>query len=266
MSNTLRSLAYTLNRFVLLRRHLVATVPNGSFRFRIEDAAGRRLYKRGLYEPELTEYLETHLELPEGSVVFDVGANMGWYSVLLSRIAPPSVRIYAFEPDPVNFGLLEDNLRRNGAGNVLPVQAAVAEEPGSRELYLYNTKNTGRHSLLPINDGRRIEVPTIALDAFADEHGIDPADVSFVKIDVEGYELPVLRGASRLLAAGPPLLCEFAPEYMRTGGIDPAELVTLLRDHGYSFGECGPHGLTAADADQLVTRDENTDLILRRAA
>ena len=262
----LRSFVYFVRTHLLRQRLLLARVePTGlSVRAYSRDLVGRHLYKRGTYESELTQFVLCDLDLPADGVILDVGANLGWYSLLLGK-RYPEARIHAFEPEPRNLALLRENVERNGLGNVDVHAMAVAESPGTMKLYPYAEKNMGRHSLLPINNEDAVEVRTVSLDAFLDEHGIAPEEVSFVKVDIEGYETPALRGATRLLAAGPVILSEFAPKYMRRGGLDPADYLELLRDAGYRAYRYDPSASTLELCPQdALDGEQRLDLVWKK--
>ena len=264
-----KNILYFLARYVLFRRYLVARAPAFGLRlkFRIEDAIGRWIYKRGSYEAELTDYIAHQVVFKDGDVFLDVGANIGWYPLVLARTSPHRIETLAFEPDPLNFALLEANVRLNGCPSVRPIRKAVADTEGTRTLYRYANKNLGRHSLLPINDRGTVEVETVTLDGFLAREGIDPGRVAFVKVDVEGYELPVLNGAQRLLDAVPLVLCEYSPGYMRRGRMEPKALLGLLRGKGFE-----PHQLeggalrplTFARLEAVEGNDVNVFWVKRR--
>jgi FkbM family methyltransferase len=234
-SHRAKNVAYFIARYLLQRKYLVARAPafDLRLRFRIEDAIGRWIFKRGSYEADLTAYIMRHIPFREGSVFLDVGANIGWYALTVARSAKARISILAFEPDPLSFRLLSENIRLNGCDAVRAVQQAVSDAEATQPLYLYANKNRGRHSLLPINDQGTVQVRTTSLDAFLDREGIDPGRVAFVKIDVEGYEYHVLNGARRLLDTVPVMLCEYSPGFMRRGGIDPEAVLALLREKDY---------------------------------
>lgn len=88
-------------------------------------AVERKLARHGVHEPVLTAWLLENLRLRAGEVALDVGANIGWYSVLLDRLAEPGVSIFCFEPDPENGELLRRNVERNAARRVHAVAAAL---------------------------------------------------------------------------------------------------------------------------------------------
>ena len=197
-----RSAQFLFARHVLRRTRLVARARYFDLRVHCfsDDVIGRHLYKRGAIERRMTETLIDRLVLPVGSVSFDVGANLGWYSLILDRLAQPGARVFAFEPDPDNFRLLLANVEANGARTVSPQQMAVSDRAGTETLHRYAGKNRGRHSLLPGAGTDPIEVLVTALDTFRAAQA-PRAPVAFVKVDVEGYELPVLAGLSGALAA-----------------------------------------------------------------
>jgi FkbM family methyltransferase len=153
--------------------------------------------------------------LRPGHAVWDVGANIGWFSLLAARAVGQLGTVTAFEPSVTNASWLQRNAARNGL-QVTVVCAAVSDAPGWAR-FDGSTSLGGRL----ISSGGDV-VPTVTLDEWAAEHG-SPA---FVKIDVEGAELSVLTGGKRLLAsARPVILCE-------AHGTQN-EVVSILRDADY---------------------------------
>ncbi len=252
-SSILRSLRYLLERWILRRPFLVAHAPGPDLRFKVktEDCVGRHLYKYLAHEPLLSSFLVDFLSFEPGDVVLDIGANVGWYSLLFEKLSPDGVDVFAFEPDPLNFELLKHNLRLNRSTRVSPVQKALAAGEGVQRLYKHADSNLGRHSLLQLQDEASIDVKTISLDGFWDAMELGTRTPRFIKIDIEGYELLALKGAERVLERCPALLVEFSPEYMGLGGFDPADLISLLTGHGYTPHAVGRSGLTAVDCNIL---------------
>ncbi len=261
-----RGTAYLLNRWLLGRRHLVARARllGMRFRFRTPDVVGRHIYKFGLHEPELTDWLVQNLRPVPGDVLLDVGANLGWFTVLFDRLSPDGVAIHAFEPDPVNFDLLSHNLRLNGTHSVTAHRVAVAEEAGTATLHLYDDRNRGKHSLLPIVDRGGVTVSTVDLDGFLETEGIDPGRIRLVKMDVEGFEYQVLRGMPRLLEQVPVVLCELLPKYLAKVGRDPRDLLDLLFSAGLHPFYLGAEGPIPADRDELAASSGRSDLLWLR--
>jgi FkbM family methyltransferase len=193
-------------------------------------------------------------------VVLDVGSNIGWYSLLLSRHAPEGVQIFAFEPAPANYALLTENLRRNGASSVTTIQAAVGDAPGRASLHLYSESNRGRHSLLPINHGPTVDVDVICLDDFCRDRGLTRRPIGFLKLDIEGYEYFALRGASETLRRCRAILTEYSPAFMAAAGIEPAAFLDMLASAGFQPHFVSQSGPQAADLSLLHRSNEQTDL------
>jgi FkbM family methyltransferase len=249
----LRSIAYLLQRHVLRRRHLVAHAEGVDLqvRFRTVDAIGRHIYKYGMHEPDLTGLLLRSLRMEAGDVFLDVGANVGWYGLVVGRHQPPGVRIVCFEPDPDTFDLLRQNLSLNGLSRIEARQLAVSDERARRPLFRYADRNTGRHSLLPINEGGEVEVETTTVARFCADEGIDADRIRLIKVDVEGYESFVFRGMGKLLPEVPAILAEYSPRYMRRGGIEPAEYLDPLFQAGFVPYRVGEERLTPLDRSAI---------------
>jgi FkbM family methyltransferase len=260
------SVAYTLQRYVLRREFLVARAAFRGlrFRFKTEDAIGRQIFRRGIYEQSLTEFMARHVKLAAGDVALDIGANIGWYSVVLDALAPAGVDIFAFEPDPLNFRLLTENVAAN-TSRVQPIQTALSSGEGRMSLHLYPAKNLGRHSLLPINAGHSVEVDVTSVDAFLNTRAIAPARVRFVKMDVEGYEYQVLQGMKSVLAQCPLILAEFSPTYMRQCSIPVRDFLEAFAGHGYTPHLLRDGALVATGLDALEALTQSVDLFWVRA-
>ena len=168
-----------------------------------------------------------------GMTVLEIGANVGFFTLLFSRLAGPGGRVIAFEPDADNFRLLVKNLKANGAANVTCVHKAVAEKDGKARLF-FSEEHRGDHRIYDSGDGRpAVEIETAALDSFL------PADtrVDFIKMDIQGAEYAALLGMERTLRRQPQLamLCEFSPSLLRRAGADPERFLAGLAGTGFSI-------------------------------
>jgi FkbM family methyltransferase len=149
-------------------------------------------------------FLRYEINLLNGGVVFDVGANIGNYCSFLNN-EYPSCRIYAFEPHPLTYQILLKNT--NGRG-IKTFNLALGASEGSLTLYDYANNDGSSHASLhngvieQIHKSIAIEhrVKLISLDHFVKEQGIN--HISLLKIDTEGHEFEVLRGADSLLKSG----------------------------------------------------------------
>lgn len=185
----------------------------------------------------------------ESPVVFDVGANSGDYSLMVRRLVP-SAEVYAFEPSVHVYEQLARNVAH--AGRVKPFNLGLSDEEKTVELYSYTVEGA-EASLISSIDRRlptqvlnvevsaseRVSVQT--LDLFCEEHGVGRID--FLKLDVEGHELAVLRGARRMLSEGrvSMLQFEFGPAniYSRTYFYDFWSLLS----GSYDIHRIVPNGL-----------------------
>lgn len=164
--------------------------------------------------------------LPRGTVFFDIGANIGLYTVSASLQVGSAGQVVAFEAHPLLCRFLTENVARNSPGNVAIENAAVGDETGSLKL-AFNERNPGETHVAVGNETGET-VPCIRLDDYCERRGI--ARVDYMKLDVEGYETAVLRGAESVVRGNPDILVqtEYEPLHRaRYGAAD--ELEELLR-------------------------------------
>jgi len=192
----------------------------------------------GTYESE-TQSLFRSLLTP-GAAMVDVGANLGFFSLLGSQCVGPSGRVYAFEPNPDVYALLVKNVEVNGFQNIVRTfKKAVSNEEGFRTVFLghvgsefssfFETAGTGSESII---------VETVTLDDFFRAEGW-PA-VHLIKMDIEGGEKLALEGMRELVSSNPglKLVIELAPAFQRAAGFSPEELFETLLTLGFrSFWE-----------------------------
>lgn len=181
---------------------------------------------RGDFEPLARETFRQGLA--NADVVADVGAHIGFYSLLAAREAPGAV-VFAFEPDPYNAAALRVNVRRAGAHTVKVVERAACDRSG-RASFRQNEATTGSslvRRVVGIGPARDIEVETTTLDT---ELGDLSGRRLLLKLDVEGAERTVLRGAAETLrsAAAVTAIVELHPHALREAGTTPRELVADL--------------------------------------
>ena len=171
----------------------------------------------GIYEPLETELLQK--EMGPGDVVLDIGAHIGYYTLIFARRVGPSGRVFAFEPEPDNIALLEKNIGLNGYHNVTLIQKAVSKKAGAARLYLAE-KNSGDNRMYDSHERRRsVEIETVALD---DYFAAYDAPISLIKMDIQGAEHAALCGMSELLRRnkGVRIVSEFWPAGLKLFGVD----------------------------------------------
>mgnify|MGYP005758095547 FL=1 len=188
------------------------------------------------YEPEETNMVcklfEYYKEAPE-FVMFDVGANVGWYSLnALKRI--PNISLYAFEPSPVTYARLINNLEFNGFSRKVAHNIGFYHENGKLDFY-YDKVRGGASSLLNIQDKDdidKIEVDMMTMDDWAKKNQISRVD--FIKCDVEGAELFVYKGGMEIIENSKPLIfSEMLRKWSAKFGYHPNDIIDLLASVGY---------------------------------
>lgn len=190
-----------------------------------------RLLSLQTYEPKLTEAFK-QMVMP-GDVVVDIGANIGYFTLLASRIVGEQGRVYAFEPAPQNFALLSKNLAANGYRNVRAFRKALSSGRGSGKLLVQGDNWGNRRIVESIGDGQSVEVEMISMDEFF-ENG---QNVNVVKMDAEGSEVRILQGASRVLKSNPDLVLfsELNPKLLKDAGHGPNEHLLMLFRCGFAI-------------------------------
>jgi FkbM family methyltransferase len=158
----------------------------------------------GGWEPDLHEIIQQHVR--PGSVVYDLGANFGIYTLLFAKLVGPTGKVYAFEPMEEIMAELQANVELNRFSNVEFVRSAVSDTSGFVEFRVGDHAGSGHlesADACHVNVGKTLKVPTTSLDDFVQAGAAPP---SFIKIDIEGAEGLALTGASQLLTKHRPMI------------------------------------------------------------
>lgn len=192
-----------------------------------DQFVSRRIREDGIWEPYETSLLLSMLR--PGDVFVDVGANIGYFSILAASVVGEGGAVFAFEPDPDNFSLLRRNIDLNRQqASIVAVQAALAADAGTGELFL-SEDNLGDHQIYATGDGRH-SLP-ITLVNGSDYLGHRLSHMDLLKIDTQGSEYQVIAGLLPLLVAlptPPRILIELTPLSLRQAGASGRSLVELL--------------------------------------
>lgn len=188
---------------------------------------------------EIYEPLETNIiknEIKNGDVVLDIGANIGYFTLLMANLVGINGRVFAFEPEPYNFDILHKNIQLNNYQNVIVEQKAVSKFDGVATLFL-SKENTGMNRL---NESkycdRSIQVKTMMLDSYFQNHELSDK-IKFIKIDVEGSEFDVLQGMNHILNKNKKIkmLLEFIPDHIIEHENKPFEILDFLTNNGFDL-------------------------------
>jgi len=185
---------------------------------------------KGVHEPAATREFLHHLK--PGMRIVDLGANIGYYTLLEARAVGPQGRIYAVEPDPATFEILQRNIEVNGyQDRVQPFQMAIADRSG--EARLYQSQKSNLNSLLPNpeDDETFKVIQTTTLDQFVKD--FEPID--FIRMDVEGFEHEILLGADRTFSSEHPiqLFMEVHDEIFDERGLPLEAFFEQLANYGF---------------------------------
>jgi FkbM family methyltransferase len=209
------------------------------------------LLEWGYYEKSETELVRSIVK--EGMIVVDVGANIGYYTLLAAQLVGKTGKVFAFEPDPYNHSLLSKNTKINGYSNVVTVQKAVYSNSKNVELHL-DKRNLGGHSLSTANvhEDKSVTVPATSLDDFFEKAHLK---ISLVKIDVQGLETTVIEGMDRIVRENRDLqiILEFWPWGLQNAGSSALTLLNKLGEYGFMLYEIEPH-LKSVSVEDLLSR------------
>ena len=165
--------------------------------------------------------------IKNGDIVVDLGANIGYYTLILAQLVGKSGHVYAFEPEPSNFEILSKNVKENKHDNVTLVQKAVSDKNGKVKLYV-SKRNLSSHRIFDAEDKRKsIEVDVTTLDEYFQK---SKKLVKFIKMDVEGAEGATILGASKIIEDSKNLviMMEYFPKWIKKFGDIPEEILKSL--------------------------------------
>ena len=167
-------------------------------------------------------------------IVIDIGANIGYYALLEARMASQG-KVYALEPDPKNNKLLNSNVDLNNYENIKIFPYAVGNKNGKEKIYIGNKSNWSSFTKNPnYKITNEAEVPIIKLDSFIDKYL--KKNPKFIRMDVEGYELNILKSMSELLESNSPLKLqiEIHPSWLNLiSKKDLSELLDILKRNNF---------------------------------
>lgn len=224
------------------------------WRLGIDCAVQRRLFYHGVFDIHDVKALLAHV--PEGGIFFDVGSYFGYYALLAAR---RGAEVHAFEPSPPNFAHLYEHAALNPWARLHCHRIALSDEVGRAAFALASDDNRGTGHLVTPGSGEAYsEIQATTLDAFVDAKKI--GRIAALKIDVEGAELRVLRGAENTLRRDRPvLLVEVNEPCLRRAGGSAAELTDALRALDYRLVRTAYAG--PSEFVSLAPREDYTNVL-----
>jgi len=196
-----------------------------------------------IHEKATTELFKKVVK--EGEVVVDLGANVGYFTLLAAKLVGPKGKVFSFEPEPKNYNYLEQNIELNNYNNVQSFQKAVSDKNGKTKLYICDY-DTGHHTINKfegvqaysrgrIVEEKSVEIETITLNEFfKDKEEL----INVIKMDIEGAEALALAGMDNILKKNKKLkiFIEFFPLLIKKMGSSPSEFLRkLVEDYRFSI-------------------------------
>jgi len=202
----------------------------GNKLFLSKKGLGLTVSHYGTYEKSESKIMEEEIKV--GNIVVDVGANIGLHTLNMARIVGNTGQVFAFEPDPSNFKILEKNVKVNNYQNIILEQKAVGDKHGRTTLY--QSDHPGMHRIFPQTKQAKgqVQVELTSLDKyFIDSNLVDK--INFIKIDVEGLEFSVLKGMKNILKNNKKIkmIFEFMPKNIMEACFAPIELLNYLTSY-----------------------------------
>ena len=187
-----------------------------------------------IYEPNQSEIVKKYVH--EGDIVIDIGAHVGYYTLLMAQLVGENGKVYSFEPDPVNFQLLKKSVEINGFENVVLIQKAVSNITDKVKLFLGdNNSAINRIYDATLGDAKEsIDVESVTIDEYFKEND---ELVNFIKIDSEGSEVKIINGMKQFLSRNQELvmMTEFFPFLIKKSGDEPNQYLKSLEKSGFSL-------------------------------
>jgi FkbM family methyltransferase len=202
------------------------------WRLNLESCISQSIVQFAVWEPSTTHLLTDLVR--SGMHVLDIGANFGYYTLLLARQVGPTGHVWAFEPVKRFRDQLEWHVNRNGFDGRVSIVPYGLSDRSSTMTITGDASSATLHLTTPTPADRTDDIALHALDDVAADLGIRRLD--FIKIDIDGHEPCFLRGAQRTLSRfHPPMALEFAQHCLHVAGSDVREQARLLRDLGYAI-------------------------------
>jgi FkbM family methyltransferase len=217
----------------------------------------------GLWEPLVTHVVWENLA--PGGVFVDVGANIGYYTILAGKAVGGAGQVYAFEAHPRIYDLLSTTVGVNWMRSFITTEHLAVYEDTRKLDFFMHERFAGNSSLAQADEASaavsKVQVDTVSLDEY---FAGNPARIDLIKVDVEGGELYVFRGMRKLLEATPDVVvvCEWSQADIAEHGYDPAELIEEFDRHGFAMSRVEPELAGIGRTELLDTPLVN--LVLRR--
>jgi FkbM family methyltransferase len=216
----------------------------------------------GLSITKIHEESETKLikkEIHEGDYVIDVGAHIGYFTLIFSKIVGEKGKVFSFEAEPSNFEILKKNLKENNIKNVICENAIISDKIGKLKLFTSDSSTGNR--LFSDNKNKFIEIESNTLDNYFEK---EMKKIHFVKLDIQGSEPLAIRGMEKILKKNNSLkiMLEWWPNGIKKIGEDPESHLKSLEELGYQILEIDDKNekITPTNIEELIKKYPNKEI------
>jgi len=221
-----------LNKIILSKIPSQITIPEGTLLLDQTDVAVSASLALGVFENTEIDLFRKCLK--RGFSVVDIGANIGYYTVIAAKSVGPEGKVFSYEPENINHSFLEKNIKANNFSNVTALKIGLSDKKGSNKLYL-DKNNKGRHTLAYEKNKECLTIDTDTLDNSLKKYGSPKIDL--IKIDIEGAEFMALEGMKETINRSPELILftELYPKAMERLGGNALAYLDDLKGLGFSL-------------------------------
>lgn len=214
-----------------------------------------------LFSHETMQVSLSKKEIKKGNVVLDIGAHIGYYTIIFSELVGPEGKVYAFEPHPKNFQLLKKTVETNNLTNVEIFQNIVSDKNQSVDFYLSKLDSIGNRMFVSDDADTKIKIDSITIDEFLKNRN---GKIDFIKMDIQGAEVLAIDGMKNTLRNNPHLkiIQEWWPTAIQKHGKEPDSHLNFLEKLGFNFYVVDEHSkqLTQITIPKLIETYPNEDL------
>jgi len=203
-----------------------------------KDSILSQLIDKGFENDEIT-FLCKYLK--QGDIFLDIGSNIGLFSLYAAEIVTEKGKIHAFEPTPDTYSRLKENIELNGFQNIITTNnIGLSSSKGALKLNVSSDGHDAWNTFAQQSEMKfenNIEIPVERLDDYLLEKKLSPDKIAFVKMDVEGWEMEVVKGANNLLIDknAPVFMVEFTESNLFAAGSNCYELYDIFTSYGYKW-------------------------------
>ncbi len=213
-----------------------------------DTAVSQELLLSGTWEEFETNLFKKNIK--HNDIVIDIGAHIGYYTLIAARLVGKKGRVYAFEPNPDTFQILKKNVKENDYKNVVLVNKAISDKDTEAKLFL-NKSNTGDHRLYDSRDNRKfIDVSTISLDSYFKDKD---KKIDLIKMDIQGSEVKAFKGGLKTIRKNKyiKIITEVWPMGINLSGNTINQYVDMLTNENFKFYEIDEKEKKLKDIDLL---------------